>query len=155
MESKLLKKKLKLKSVEEVFKSPFVIVSLGHFHYLKNDIFKSCRLSSVFFTSFLQKKFPYLQFLPWSNCYFFFLNSFLLVPGVLDVKNFFEIAQVFFSKEKKLFMCIFIFENVISSKTFDFLLHSISYNFSVNIKFFFFRFLSKKISFFLNCIIKS
>ena len=154
MESKLLKKKLKFKMVEEVFKTPFIIVSLGNFNNLNNDIFKSCRVSSAFISSFLQKKFPYLLFLACNNCSLFFYNSFLLIPGILDSKKFFNIIQRFFTIEKKLFLGVFIFDNIISSKTFGFLMNSICYNFSVNIKIFFFRYLSKKISFFLNCISK-
>lgn len=145
MESKLLKKKLKHKSVEDIFQIPFVIVSLGN---LSNDILKSCRISSVYFTSFLQIKFPHLLFLVCTNCSIFFFNSFLLVPGVLDIKIFFSSIQRFFYCEKKLFLGVFIFETIISSRTFCFLMDLVCSNFSVNIKNFFFRFLSKKISFF-------
>lgn len=155
MESKLLKKKLKLKRVEKVFQTPFIIVSLVDFKGFSNDILKSCRISSAFFTRFLQIKFPYLLFLACNNCSLFFFNSFLSIPGVLDSKKFFEIIQRFFSRDKKVFLGVFIFDNILSSKTFGFLMDSMCYNFSVNIKIYFFRYLSKKISFFFNCICKN
>lgn len=147
MNSKFLKKKLKVKKLKKIFDSQ--IIFLTQSNLLKSNIenlflkeilsnnFESLRVSSNILKNFLKIKFTQIEPISSNNCRIFYTTKNLTKEKIYHFINFLN------SKNINFFLSFYFFSNFLNLKSSVFLFR---YLFNLGIKFFLYKFFYRSIN---------
>ena len=135
MKQKFIKNELKIKQLEEIFKSPIVVCAQSLTNNLETEQqvlkeFSKYQLTSFKVSSKALKNFLTTQFLNLNSFSNNFINIFYIKKTSLSFKETLECLLLIQSKKTTfLILNIFIFSTCLSVKSFEFLISLLSFNF--------------------------